>query len=138
MVSDSASTAATMLMAIESSCMSVPLVHGARGKRGLAETDAAVVGRDRTICPDLEPALHQRLEVVEQQRVLENAAREYDDVSVEALGHIGDRVAQTDCERVLERARDLGHLAAAPPILHDRFDQRAEVEFTPIERDWVR
>src|SRR5271155_2118934 len=69
----------TMLIAMESSCI-VPSSVCKRRDRGLSQADAAIVGRNYVVRPNLHgPVLQnfltqQTLEIIEQQLILENAS----------------------------------------------------------------
>src|SRR5271165_4196454 len=87
-------------LVVQSSCIRIGIVKLAKCRqRGLTEADATIVGRDVLVGPDIdESGVQTRLQVAQQQLVLECSAAEHDCVQavrladrkgsvMQALGH---------------------------------------------------
>src|ERR1700722_1571898 len=129
----------TILMAIESSCMAASIcrVHRERGKRRLAEADAAVVRWHRVVCPDLKLlARKQRLQVFQQQVVLEDSAGEHDGINSMLFAQHPYRREQSLRNSPLKCAGSLGYRASPNTIADDAVKQRLKVEL--MVGEWKR
>src|SRR3954454_1167708 len=130
--STSSCTESRMLIAIESSCIAGLFESG---ERGLAETDPAVVGRDCGVHPDAK--FRSGRDVVDQQPILEDPARE--DEYVDTVCFCQDRGRATEAfgKAAVERARNFACIAAAETVVEYGGEKRAEVKLFAGQRKRV-
>src|SRR5579872_5911995 len=133
--SASSSAISTILIAIESSCMLFPILECSQ--RGLPQAYAAIVGRHRTVGPDPKALLAcQRFNIVQQQLILKDAAREYDGIHRIGLAQHHHRVAKTLSKPALKRPCANRRFSSPPPVLRQRREQGTEIQFFPAQ--WKR
>src|SRR5579884_3380305 len=116
-----------MLMAIESSCMEAP-------QSGLTQTDAAIVGRNRGVGPNVE---RRARKLREEDFVLKNSAGQYHGVDSGGAAKQHERVADAGGNPAVESARDLFPRPAAAAIFNHSGQQWTKVEFFSANRERV-
>src|SRR6185295_2327968 len=101
---------------------------------GLSETDAAVVGRHFPVRPDhVRRRAQEIVEVLQQQLVLEDAAREDHGADPVRRAELYDAVADALRQTPMKGARDGGEVLATAAGLDHRCESATEIELAVYE-----
>jgi hypothetical protein len=109
------------------------------GERSLPEADSAIIGGDSVVCPYLKLfLLKKRLNVAQQQLVLEDPSREDDRANPMLLTNSSGGGVQPLGDSSLKCAGDLACRTTAHSVVDDTREQGAEVEFAADVWKWIR
>lgn len=99
--------------------MALPFLLYRQGtKRGLAETDTAIVGRDQVVSPDSKvTALEKFGEIAHEEFVLKYSARKHNCVDGVVPAKMFGRMVQAGSDAALEGTRDFRRMKAPQSIL---------------------